>query len=80
MLKLMVVMVGYIDIFRKIYFGMVVYPNNPEVGLMQVQKAGDNKNSLTHIELGAHTGTHIDSPAHIREGSDGAPVRAVLMK
>lgn len=74
MLEFKLAMTNFIDISRPIYSGMVVYPNNPEVNFMQVQKAGEGKNALTRIELGTHTGTHIDSPAHIHDGAEGVSV------
>ena len=51
---------------------MAIYPNNPTVKFTQTQKAGEGKNALSRIELGSHTGTHIDTPAHIHEGAAGA--------
>ena len=61
-----------IDITRTIHPGMAIYPKNPEVNFEQVQKVVEGKNALTRIELGAHTGTHIDAPSHIHEGAQGA--------
>ena len=61
-----------IDITRVVHAGMAVYPKNPAVRFEQVQSAGEGKNSLTRLELGSHTGTHIDTPAHISEGAAGA--------
>lgn len=50
---------------------MHVYPGDPTLEQTQVRaiKRGDAAN-LTHLSLGAHTGTHVDAPAHF---IDGAP-------
>jgi arylformamidase len=61
-----------IDITRAIHPGMAIYPHNPGVMFTQTQQASAGKNALTRIELGSHTGTHIDAPSHIHEGAPGA--------
>lgn len=50
---------------------MHFYPGDPTLEQTQVRaiKRGDVAN-LTHLSLGAHTGTHVDAPAHF---IDGAP-------
>jgi len=50
---------------------MHFYPGDPTLEQTQVRaiKRGDAAN-LTHLSLGAHTGTHVDAPAHF---IDGAP-------
>jgi arylformamidase len=47
------------------------YPGDPTLEQTQIRaiKRGDAAN-LTHLSLGAHTGTHVDAPAHF---IDGAP-------
>lgn len=60
------------DITREIHEGMVIYPKNPEVSFERTQEASQNTNSLTRMELGTHTGTHIDTPRHIHVDGDGA--------
>jgi arylformamidase len=51
--------------------GMHVYPGDPIIAVTQIRAIakGDAAN-LTHLTLGAHTGTHVDAPAHF---IDGAP-------
>jgi len=51
--------------------GMHIYPGDPAIEVAQVRaiKRGDAAN-LTHLTMGAHTGTHVDAPAHF---IDGAP-------
>lgn len=50
---------------------MHVYPGDPTLEQTQIRAIarGDAAN-LTHLSLGAHTGTHVDAPAHF---IDGAP-------
>lgn len=49
---------------------MHVYPGDPTLEQTQVRaiKRGDAAN-LTHLSLGAHTGTHVDAPAHFIDGA-----------
>jgi arylformamidase len=50
---------------------MHFYPGDPTLEQTQIRaiKRGDAAN-LTYLSLGAHTGTHVDAPAHF---IDGAP-------
>jgi arylformamidase len=50
---------------------MHIYPGDPPLAATQVRAIarGDVAN-LTHLSMGAHTGTHVDAPAHF---IDGAP-------
>ncbi len=49
---------------------MHFYPGDPTLEQTQVRaiKRGDVAN-LTHLSLGAHTGTHVDAPAHFIDGA-----------
>jgi arylformamidase len=51
-----------------------VYPGDPgiEVGSWKAIARGDAAN-VSVLNLGAHTGTHIDAPAHFIEGAPGVP-------
>lgn len=58
------------DISVPVYTGMVVWPGDGGVLIERESKieAGDNAN-VSHLSLGAHTGTHVDAPYHfIPEG------------
>jgi len=59
------------DVSVKVGAGMHVYPGDPPLEVTRVRAIakGDPAN-LTHLSLGAHTGTHVDAPAHF---IDGAP-------
>jgi arylformamidase len=49
---------------------MHCYPGDPTLEQTQIRaiKRGDAAN-LTHLSLGAHTGTHVDAPAHFIDGA-----------
>jgi arylformamidase len=70
-------MENWIDISVPIYSGMVHWPDNLPVHIVRIQDLshGDAAN-VSKIEMGAHTGTHMDAPRHFL--ADGAPARAIL--
>jgi arylformamidase len=49
---------------------MAVYPGDPAFSLTRVQSlaAGDIAN-VSQMELGVHTGTHVDAPLHFVDGA-----------
>ena len=51
-----------------------VYPGDPGIEVVQwaAIARGDSAN-VTALNFGAHTGTHIDAPAHFIEGAPGMP-------
>lgn len=53
--------------------GMIVYDGDPVVRIERVMDvaAGDLAN-LSRMELGTHTGTHVDAPLHFIDGAAGA--------
>jgi len=58
------------DITVSIHSDMPVWPGNSRVSIERVSKieAGANAN-VSHLSMGAHTGTHVDAPYHfIPEG------------
>lgn len=62
----------WIDISVTLSDGMVHWPGDPPAVIRRVQglEAGAPVN-LTHIDLCAHTGTHVDAPLHFVEGGQG---------
>lgn len=60
------------DVTRLIHPSVPVYEGDPEVSiepwLSIVRGAPVNVSRLT---MGSHTGTHVDAPAHLREGAPG---------
>lgn len=55
----------WIDISVPLYSGMVHWPDNPAVRIERMLDLshGDDAN-VSKLELGAHTGTHMDAPRH----------------
>jgi arylformamidase len=62
-----------IDVSVPIRSGMVTYPGDPQVLLERVESIpdGDSAN-VSRLDLGVHTGTHVDAPVHFLEGTAGA--------
>jgi arylformamidase len=62
--------VQIIDVSVPVRPGMIVYPGDPEVRLERVSSiaAGDAVN-LSRVDLGVHSGTHVDAPLHFAEGA-----------
>jgi len=50
----------------------LVYPGNPPISITPVQSiaAGGTAN-VSRIDLGSHTGTHVDAPLHFMDGGAG---------
>jgi arylformamidase len=50
------------------------YPGDPgiEIGSASAISRGDPAN-VSRLDMGAHTGTHVDAPAHFIEGAPGLP-------
>jgi len=62
----------WIDISVPLKSGMVHWPGDPEVKIERVRDAekGD-RNTLSEMCMGAHSGTHIDAPLHFVCGGAG---------
>ncbi len=63
----------WIDVSVPVRTGMIVYDGDPEVRIepaMEIAR-GDLAN-LSRMELGSHTGTHVDAPLHFIDGAAGA--------
>lgn len=73
---------GWIDVTVPVRAGMPVFPGDPPVriGLAQAMAEGASCN-VTRLDMGAHTGTHVDAPVHFIEGAAGAdavPLEALI--
>jgi len=73
---------AWIDISAPIYSGMVHWPDNPAVRIERMQdlSRGDAAN-VSKLEMGAHTGTHMDAPRHFfadGAGLDEMPLDAAI--
>ena len=64
---------AWLDVSVPVRTGMVVYDGDPEVRIERVMEIarGDLAN-LSRMELGTHTGTHVDAPLHFVDGGAGA--------
>lgn len=63
----------FYDISRAIRADMTLYPGDapPVLRRLRRMEAGD-RNNLSALSLGSHTGTHVDAPLHFV--ADGAPL------
>jgi len=60
------------DISLSISESLIVWPGDPPVSITQPQHMdrGD-KATVSHLSMSAHTGTHVDAPAHFILGGSG---------
>jgi arylformamidase len=59
-----------IDISVPIRPGMPTYPGDPTVTIERVKALADGDGvNLSRVDLGAHTGTHVDAPLHFIDGA-----------
>jgi arylformamidase len=65
---------GWIDITVPIRPGMHVFPGDPPFRVELVKSIGRDHEvcNLSRIDMGAHTGTHVDAPVHFIAGASGA--------
>src|SRR5260370_19338913 len=58
------------DIASPIHPGMPIYEGDPavEIAAWSALRKGDSAN-VSFLHFGAHTGTHVDAPAHFIEGA-----------
>ena len=65
------------DISREL-FSADVYPGDPipyMENILSLEKQPPDKCQLSRIQMGSHTGTHLDAPKHfIRNGSDASEI------
>jgi arylformamidase len=60
------------DISVPIRTGMVTYPGDPEVRLERASSIAEGATSNnSRLDLGVHSGTHVDAPVHFIEGAAG---------
>ncbi len=64
---------GWIDVTVPIRPGMAVFPGDPPVRIELAQAIASGAScNVTRLDMGAHTGTHVDAPVHFIEGAAGA--------
>lgn len=57
------------DISMPLWEGMDVFPGDPRPRIRRVQRREDGaKANVSILELGSHTGTHVDPPFHFIDG------------
>lgn len=63
----------WLDISVPMYTGMVHFPDNPSIEIEAIShvERGDLC-TVSRINMGSHTGTHIDAPIHFLPGGSGA--------
>lgn len=67
------------DITLSITPGMPVWPGDPPVTLERVSKIEDGANAnVSRLDMGVHTGTHIDAPYHFLK--DGGTAEQLSLK
>ncbi|HUS13745.1 MAG TPA: cyclase family protein [Chloroflexia bacterium] len=60
------------DISVPVYSGMVHWPGDPPVSIEQVSRMDQGADAnVSHLDMGAHTGTHVDAPVHFVAGMPG---------
>ncbi|MGO4937969.1 cyclase family protein [Fundicoccus sp. Sow4_H7] len=58
-----------IDLTKKIYTNMPVYPADPEVKFEKHVDFDTHSWQVHRMEMGSHTGTHVDAFSHMHEGA-----------
>lgn len=53
------------DLSHPIVTGMPTYPGDPSVRVSPAATLATDGVRVSHLELGSHTGTHVDAPAHV---------------
>jgi arylformamidase len=63
---------GWIDVSVGLHDGMVHWPGDPEAHIARAlsRDRGDAAN-VSKLDMGAHTGTHMDAPLHFIDGGAG---------
>ncbi len=62
----------FYDLTMPIYPGQLVWPGDPAVEVIPFSSiASGDKTNLSKLNLGTHSGTHIDAPRHILKEGEG---------
>lgn len=62
----------FFDVSLPITEKMVVYPGKPAPSIQRYASVPKNKVNESLLTLGSHTGTHVESRLHLRNGREGA--------
>lgn len=69
------------DVSLEISEDMLVYPNNTVPRIRFTRVMPDGNSNLSEILIGSHTGTHVDSLLHVKNGVSGVeelPVKSFI--
>jgi len=67
-----------LDVSIPIRTRMPIYPANPGVALRRIDAIADGAvANVSAVDLGAHTGTHVDAPNHFLDGAGGVDTVAL---
>lgn len=58
----------FVDLSREVISGMPVYPGDPEVAIAPALTVAADGVAVAHLDMGSHTGTHLDAPSHTVAG------------
>jgi arylformamidase len=72
----------YYDVSVPLRTGMPIYPGNPQVSITLAQDMSKGASAdVSQLDMGSHTGTHVDAPRHIVPGAesiDQVPLDALI--
>jgi arylformamidase len=58
-----------LDITFPLSANLTVWPNDPPVRMEAIREAGKGaRSTISRLEMGSHSGTHLDAPSHFIEG------------
>ena len=60
-----------VDLTHPVRDGMPVFPGDPVVRFATHVEVADGGYHVTRLQLGTHSGTHVDAPRHIRDDGSG---------
>lgn len=58
----------WFDLTRPLADGLPVYPGDPAVRIAPALMVAEDGAAVLRLEMGSHTGTHVDAPAHTQAG------------
>jgi arylformamidase len=67
-----------IDISMRLSNSTIAYPGDPKIAIARKKGFQNDKLRLSEITMGAHSGTHVDAPAHFLK--DGKSIDEVGLK
>lgn len=59
-----------IDLSHEISDNMPVYPGDPKTDLLQIKQLSEDEYNNFKLDIGMHSGTHIDSPMHLTDSKE----------